>query len=182
MRHSKIHYFLLKWFKIFTADYQSDMSLQVCHCGWSKMTTYQGLRIHQGKMGCTPKGVRIPEREQYVWKNQWEEVDQKKHQPAKRATVKKEVNALASTGGMLGQSSVSGPVYTLQVFASHKTLLLLFFFLLHDNGLLAPLKPQMFKWNLLKPQPSSQLCKLASRVPVNANANANASASRCIPR
>ncbi|XP_047194780.1 E3 ubiquitin-protein ligase TRIM21-like isoform X1 [Hippoglossus stenolepis] len=40
----------------------SDMMLQVCECGWSKVTTYQGLRIHQGKMGCTVKGVRIPER------------------------------------------------------------------------------------------------------------------------
>ncbi|XP_015241795.1 PREDICTED: E3 ubiquitin-protein ligase TRIM39-like [Cyprinodon variegatus] len=38
-----------------------DMSLQTCHCGWSKVTTYQGLRIHQGKMGCTPKGMHIPE-------------------------------------------------------------------------------------------------------------------------
>ncbi|XP_034470900.1 E3 ubiquitin-protein ligase TRIM39-like [Hippoglossus hippoglossus] len=38
------------------------MMLQVCECGWSKVTTNQGLRIHQGKMGCTPKGVRIPER------------------------------------------------------------------------------------------------------------------------
>ncbi|XP_014894319.1 E3 ubiquitin-protein ligase TRIM21-like isoform X1 [Poecilia latipinna] len=37
------------------------MSLQVCHCGWSKCTTYQGLRTHQGKMGCTPKGMHIPE-------------------------------------------------------------------------------------------------------------------------
>ncbi|XP_061566142.1 uncharacterized protein LOC133420463 [Cololabis saira] len=30
-------------------------------CGWSNLTTYRGLRIHQGKMGCTPKGLRIPE-------------------------------------------------------------------------------------------------------------------------
>ncbi|XP_028261600.1 putative tripartite motif-containing protein 64B isoform X2 [Parambassis ranga] len=44
-------------------DSSSDVSRQVCHCGWSSMTTYQGLRTHQGKMGCTPKGVRIPESE-----------------------------------------------------------------------------------------------------------------------
>ncbi|XP_022073390.2 uncharacterized protein LOC110967939 [Acanthochromis polyacanthus] len=37
------------------------MSYQVCHCGWSKVTTYQGLRTHQGKMGCTPKGMSIPQ-------------------------------------------------------------------------------------------------------------------------
>ncbi|KAI3375691.1 hypothetical protein L3Q82_003997 [Scortum barcoo] len=43
----------------------SDMSYQVCHCGWSKVTTYQGLRTHQGKMGCTAKGMRIPESEQF---------------------------------------------------------------------------------------------------------------------
>uniref|UniRef100_A0A665VHA5 B30.2/SPRY domain-containing protein n=2 Tax=Echeneis naucrates TaxID=173247 RepID=A0A665VHA5_ECHNA len=41
------------------------MSLQVCFCGWSKVTSYQGLRIHQGKNGCTPKGMRIPESEQF---------------------------------------------------------------------------------------------------------------------
>ncbi|KAL7374514.1 hypothetical protein ABVT39_002091 [Epinephelus coioides] len=60
--------------------YYSDMDLQVCHCGWSKVTTYHGLRTHQGKMGCTPKGVRIPKKEQYDWNNQ----------PAKRETIKKE--------------------------------------------------------------------------------------------
>lgn len=44
----------------------SNMSLQVCNCcGWSKVTTYQGLRTHQGKMGCTQKGMRIPESEQF---------------------------------------------------------------------------------------------------------------------
>ncbi|TNN40687.1 Pyrin [Liparis tanakae] len=41
------------------------MSFQICHCGWSKITTYQGLRIHQGKKGCTPKGMGIPESEQF---------------------------------------------------------------------------------------------------------------------
>ncbi|XP_078147684.1 putative E3 ubiquitin-protein ligase TRIML1 [Centroberyx gerrardi] len=51
-----------------TTDSSANMSFQVCHCGWSKMTSYQGLRIHQGKMGCTPTGMRIPESEQYLWK------------------------------------------------------------------------------------------------------------------
>ncbi|XP_027143504.1 uncharacterized protein LOC104925745 [Larimichthys crocea] len=73
-----------------TTDYYSGLSVQVCHCGWSKMTTYHGLRTHQGMMGCTPKGTRIREREQYNWKNQYEEVDQRKYQPPKRAIVKKE--------------------------------------------------------------------------------------------
>ncbi|XP_031600258.1 nucleolar and coiled-body phosphoprotein 1-like isoform X6 [Oreochromis aureus] len=71
-----------------TTEY-SNVSLQVCHCGWNKLTTYQGLRIHQGKMGCTPKGVRIPKKEQYNWKNQWEE-DTEYWKPAKKATVKEE--------------------------------------------------------------------------------------------
>uniref|UniRef100_A0AAZ1XGS9 B30.2/SPRY domain-containing protein n=1 Tax=Oreochromis aureus TaxID=47969 RepID=A0AAZ1XGS9_OREAU len=43
----------------------SDMNVQVCHCGWTKYTTYHGLRVHQGKMGCTPKGMRIPQNEQF---------------------------------------------------------------------------------------------------------------------
>ncbi|XP_054864025.1 uncharacterized protein LOC111576698 [Amphiprion ocellaris] len=72
-----------------TTDYYSDLSLQVCHCGWSKMTTYQGLRIHQGKMGCTPKGMRIPKEEQYKWNEQQEaEADHRKM--AERVVVKKE--------------------------------------------------------------------------------------------
>ncbi|XP_030609371.1 probable E3 ubiquitin-protein ligase TRIML1 [Archocentrus centrarchus] len=41
------------------------MNVQVCHCGWTKCTTYHGLRVHQGKKGCTPKGMRIPESEQF---------------------------------------------------------------------------------------------------------------------
>lgn len=40
------------------------MNVQVCHCGWTKRTTYHGLRVHQGMMGCTPKGMRIPQSEQ----------------------------------------------------------------------------------------------------------------------
>nr|XP_040038898.1 E3 ubiquitin-protein ligase TRIM21-like isoform X2 [Gasterosteus aculeatus aculeatus] len=43
------------------------MSHQVCHCGWSKVTTYQGLRTHQGMMGCTPKGKGIPESQQFIF-------------------------------------------------------------------------------------------------------------------
>ncbi|TKS93131.1 E3 ubiquitin-protein ligase TRIM21 [Collichthys lucidus] len=69
----------------------TGLSIQVCHCGWAKVTTYHGLRTHQGMMGCTLKGTRIREREQYDWKNQYEEVDQWKYQPPKRAIVKKEM-------------------------------------------------------------------------------------------
>ncbi|XP_047461370.1 E3 ubiquitin-protein ligase TRIM35-like [Mugil cephalus] len=36
----------------------------VCHCGWSG-TTYQGMRIHQGKKGCMLKGLSIPQNEYY---------------------------------------------------------------------------------------------------------------------
>ncbi|XP_051258358.1 uncharacterized protein LOC127364672 isoform X5 [Dicentrarchus labrax] len=70
-------------------DY-SETSLQVCHCGWSKVTTYHGLRTHQGMMGCQLKGIKILKQEQYDRKSQWEEVDQRKLQPVKRTTVKKE--------------------------------------------------------------------------------------------
>uniref|UniRef100_A0A3P8WI22 B30.2/SPRY domain-containing protein n=2 Tax=Cynoglossus semilaevis TaxID=244447 RepID=A0A3P8WI22_CYNSE len=45
----------------FTLDPSSDISLQTCYCGWSKLTTYHGLRTHQGKMGCTPNGTKISE-------------------------------------------------------------------------------------------------------------------------
>ncbi|XP_054914440.1 E3 ubiquitin-protein ligase TRIM21-like isoform X2 [Poeciliopsis prolifica] len=43
------------------------MSLQVCHCGWSKVTSYHGLRTHQGKKGCTPRGMHIPESKQFTF-------------------------------------------------------------------------------------------------------------------
>lgn len=72
-------------------DCYSELSLQVCHCGWAKMTTYQGLRIHQGKMGCTPKGMKTPKREEYDRKHQWEVKEvQIQHETTKR-TIKKEV-------------------------------------------------------------------------------------------
>ncbi|XP_065806193.1 uncharacterized protein [Labrus bergylta] len=44
---------------------------QVCFCGWSKWTTYHGLRTHQGLKGCTPKGLKIPQSDQHFWKTQW---------------------------------------------------------------------------------------------------------------
>lgn len=77
-------------------DSYSDMSLQVCHCGWAKMTTYQGLRIHQGKMGCTPKGMKIQKREQYDGKAQWKVEEEHIKQQITKRTIKKEVCNYAS--------------------------------------------------------------------------------------
>ncbi|XP_034532692.1 protein split ends-like [Notolabrus celidotus] len=42
----------------------TSMSLQVCPCGWSKVTTNKGLRIHQGKKECKRRGDRIPNNSQ----------------------------------------------------------------------------------------------------------------------
>ncbi|KAF1380786.1 hypothetical protein PFLUV_G00167600 [Perca fluviatilis] len=42
----------------------SDTSLQVCDCGWSKVTTYNELKIHQTETGCKPKGVKVDESKQ----------------------------------------------------------------------------------------------------------------------
>ncbi|KAM6960138.1 uncharacterized protein LKV04_021743 [Tautogolabrus adspersus] len=66
------------------ADY-SGRSQQVCFCGWSKWTTYHGLRTHQGRKGCTPKGMRIPQSDQHFWKTQWEAMH------PKRMTFRKEL-------------------------------------------------------------------------------------------
>ncbi|XP_037614176.1 uncharacterized protein LOC119481383 [Sebastes umbrosus] len=87
-------YFGLDVYAPIKTDYYSDPSLQECHCGWSKVTTYHGLRTHQGMMGCTLKRMRIPKSEPWNWDNQWEEVDQMKHQPAKKVTLKKEKQPL----------------------------------------------------------------------------------------
>ncbi|MED6250958.1 hypothetical protein ATANTOWER_017350 [Ataeniobius toweri] len=65
-------------------------SWQVCHCGWSKVTTYHGLRTHQGMMGCTPKGIRIPEHDQNSWSNKWEQSHQNDNWRALTAPVKEE--------------------------------------------------------------------------------------------
>ncbi|XP_036968072.1 uncharacterized protein LOC119027207 [Acanthopagrus latus] len=70
-------------YQYYSFDYfdYPDRRRRVCHCGWTKETTYHGLRIHQGRMGCTPKGRRIPESEQAYWKSQWE-MRQRTNQPA----------------------------------------------------------------------------------------------------
>lgn len=52
---------------MFQTDYNSGRRLRHCHCGWSKVTTYQGLRTHQGKRGCTPKGVEVKEHDQHYY-------------------------------------------------------------------------------------------------------------------
>ncbi|XP_047241006.1 uncharacterized protein LOC124880119 isoform X2 [Girardinichthys multiradiatus] len=70
---------------------KTDMSLQVCHCGWTKMTSYHGLRTHQGMMHCTPKGLRIPKEEQNAWKDYWQlQVDDIKRPVAKKVNMKQE--------------------------------------------------------------------------------------------
>ncbi|XP_035531677.1 histone-lysine N-methyltransferase, H3 lysine-79 specific-like, partial [Morone saxatilis] len=68
----------------------SDTSLQVCHCGWSKYTSYHGLRTHQGMMGCTPKGMRIPEDELYKWRDPWDKSHQEDSGPIYTTPLKKE--------------------------------------------------------------------------------------------
>ncbi|CAG5929260.1 unnamed protein product [Menidia menidia] len=69
--------------------YNPDLSLWVCqYCGWRNVTTYRGLRIHQGRVGCTPKGVRIPRAEHYHQELFWKEL---RPQPqAKRDAVKEQ--------------------------------------------------------------------------------------------
>ncbi|KAM4565192.1 uncharacterized protein V3H82_014260 isoform 2-T2 [Fundulus diaphanus] len=70
---------------------KSDASLQICHCGWTQVTSYHGLRVHQGKMGCTPKGARIPKEEQKAWGDYWKpQVDEKKPPELKKLNKKHE--------------------------------------------------------------------------------------------
>ncbi|KAM6949163.1 uncharacterized protein FYW47_015555 [Aplochiton taeniatus] len=56
--------FTRELYPYFSPHLRRDNSLQVCHCGWSRFTTWQGLRTHQGMTGCTPKGLRIAQYEQ----------------------------------------------------------------------------------------------------------------------
>lgn len=41
-----------------TATTNEQRILRSCSCGWSKVTTYRGLRIHQGKAKCGGKDLR----------------------------------------------------------------------------------------------------------------------------
>uniref|UniRef100_A0A3B1K6T8 Reverse transcriptase domain-containing protein n=1 Tax=Astyanax mexicanus TaxID=7994 RepID=A0A3B1K6T8_ASTMX len=47
----------------------SGKELLTCVCGWSKVTSVRGLRIHQGKMRCLSEGVQGPHIEQYFEQN-----------------------------------------------------------------------------------------------------------------
>ncbi|XP_043954294.1 titin-like isoform X4 [Gambusia affinis] len=77
--------------KIESSNYYSDMSLQTCHCGWKKITNYHGLRTHQGMMGCTAKGLRIPKEEQSAWRDHWKpQLDNKTLPVAKKVNTKEE--------------------------------------------------------------------------------------------
>lgn len=40
-------------------------SLQVCTCGWAKITSFRGLRTHQGKRGCLREQRQEPRIDQY---------------------------------------------------------------------------------------------------------------------
>ncbi len=40
-------------------------SLQVCTCGWAKITSFRGLRTHQGKRGCLREQRQWPRIDQY---------------------------------------------------------------------------------------------------------------------
>lgn len=40
-------------------------SLQMCTCGWKKITSYRGLRTHQGKRGCLREQRQGPRIDQY---------------------------------------------------------------------------------------------------------------------
>ena len=40
-----------------TSSNLTEKKLQVCVCGWQKVTTLRGLRIHQGKMKCLVEGT-----------------------------------------------------------------------------------------------------------------------------
>ena len=44
--------------------------LQICSCGWQKVTTVKGLRIHQGRKKCLVEGVRVGRIDQYFLRSQ----------------------------------------------------------------------------------------------------------------
>ncbi|XP_061566141.1 neurofilament heavy polypeptide-like [Cololabis saira] len=85
-------------------DYQADLSLQVCHCGWTKLTSFRGLRIHQGKKGCTEKRLRVPKKEQY------HQEDRRKPPARERVIVKEEV----SRPPRMSSSSAAAAAFTVK--------------------------------------------------------------------
>ncbi len=49
-------------------------SLQVCTCGWAKITSFSGLRIHQGKRGCLREQRQGPHIDQYFLRSNQSEI------------------------------------------------------------------------------------------------------------
>lgn len=43
------------------------INMEICQFCGASFSTYHGLRIHQGKMGCTPKGMRIPQQDREMY-------------------------------------------------------------------------------------------------------------------
>ncbi|KAJ8010151.1 hypothetical protein DPEC_G00072000 [Dallia pectoralis] len=48
-----------------TTTTAAEHSLQVCTCGWAKITSFRGLRAHQGKKGCLREQGQGPRIDQY---------------------------------------------------------------------------------------------------------------------
>lgn len=49
---------------------ESDKKLQVCFCGWKKITSAKGLKIHQGKKMCLMEREQGPRINQYLLRSQ----------------------------------------------------------------------------------------------------------------
>ncbi|KAE8299863.1 hypothetical protein D5F01_LYC02281 [Larimichthys crocea] len=56
----------------------ADHKLQICSCGWRKITSFRGLRIHQGKKRCLSEKSQGPRIDYFLQKesNQSNEVHQ----------------------------------------------------------------------------------------------------------
>ena len=53
----------------------AGLKLQNCFCGWAKVTSIHGLKIHQGKKGCLKKGQQGSRIDSYFLRSRVESVD-----------------------------------------------------------------------------------------------------------
>ncbi|XP_078131783.1 uncharacterized protein LOC144534032 isoform X2 [Sander vitreus] len=92
------------WGHVGLTDNQKDFRLDV-------NTSIKTGKFCTDGMGCTPKKTRIPKTEQCDWNNRGEEVGQRKHQRAKRTTVKEENAPLQpSTNSRTISAEKTGPI------------------------------------------------------------------------
>lgn len=82
----------------------ADHKLQICTCGWRKVTSFRGLRSHQGKKGCLRGERQGPCIDYFLWKgsnqsNEAHQLDENHSLEGISTLVTEEANSSTTSGG-----------------------------------------------------------------------------------